>query len=162
MPPLPIPLSALQVQPLPHPQAPEPSVLPAVLPSRSKLGSTRPLPSPHVLQVTLHLGVRLLPFALSPVWSPCCPMSVPQAMSSACTHSRCRGAPCPHHLISHLPFLLCSAPQNMSLKTPTSIPSLSSFLLPPSSLPPCLPRPRPCGSGHPVPVSTLTLPLSWS
>ena len=82
-------------------------------------------------------------------------------MNSAHTHSRCRGAPCPHHMFSHLPFLLCSEPQNISSTIFPSVhlSSLSfSFSLLPSLLPPSLSG-TPCGSSHPVPRSTPTVPL---
>ena len=85
----------------------------------------------------------------------------PPAMNSAHTHSRCRGAPCPHHMFSHLPFLLCSEPQNISSTIFPSVhlSSLSfSFSLLPSLLPPSLSG-TPCGSSHPVPRSTPTVPL---
>uniref|UniRef100_A0AAA9RXL8 Immunoglobulin domain-containing protein n=1 Tax=Bos taurus TaxID=9913 RepID=A0AAA9RXL8_BOVIN len=110
--------------------------------------------------------VWLLPFVLSPVWSLSCPMSVPPAMSSAHTHSRCRGAPCPI-TFSHLPFLLCSEPQNISSTILPSVylSSLSfSFSLLPSPLPPSLSYHHPpmwfqspCPCVHPD-----RAPLSWS
>ena len=153
----------------PPPQAPTPSVLPAALPSCSKLGSTQPpalAPRPPG---------GLTPWGVAP---PLCPescvetqlphISPPTAMSSAHIHGRCRGAPCPHHLFSHLPFLLCSEPQNISSTILPSVhlSSLSfSFSLLLSPLPPS-PSPHhhppmwfqsPCPCVHPDGA-----PLSWS
>lgn len=87
----------------------------------------------------------------------------PPAMSSAHTHSRCRGAPCPHHMFSHLPFSALnprtsvqpSFPRFISPRFPSPSPSFHPFYLLPS-LPPTIP---PCGSSHPVPRSTPTVPL---